>query len=221
MKTTIRSGAFILAVSLAVACNENNTTTSDTNTESSSSSHSAKDTAGKMDNMKMNHGMMSSMNATMDRMKAVQMTGDFDIDFANMMIEHHQGGIDMSEQELSSGKDEKLKSMAQKIITSQKDEIAKLRDFVRTYKPSGMKHGEGELGKDMSAMESKMKSMQMSGDVDKDFAMMMKEHHAVAVAMSKKVLTHGMSEKLKQMAQKTITEQNKEIKEFENWLNNK
>lgn len=220
MKSLIKTGTFIIAVYFFISCN-NDTTTSDTNSESSSTSHSAKDTDAKMDDMNMRHGMMSSMNATMDRMKAVQMTGDFDIDFANMMIEHHQGAIDMSDQELSSGKDEKLKAMAQKIITSQKDEIAKLRDFVRTYKPSGMKHGEGELNKDMSAMESKMKSMQMSGDVDKDYAMMMKEHHAAAVAMSKKVLTHGMSEKLKQMAQKTITEQNKEIKEFENWLNNK
>jgi uncharacterized protein (DUF305 family) len=137
------------------------------------------------------------------------------------MIEHHQGAIDMSKQEINSGKDEKMKSMAQKIITVQKDEITKLQDFVKTYKPSGMKHGEGELKKSMSDMETKMKSMQMSGDADKDFAMMMKEHHAAAVEMSKKELANGMSARLKQTAQKTITDQNRQIRQFNDWLSSK
>lgn len=77
-----------------------------------------------------------------------------------------------------------------------------------------MKHGEGELTKSMA----EMKSMQMSGDIDKDFAAMMIDHHKAAVAMSKKELANGMSDKLKQMAQTVITEQNKEIKEFNSWL---
>jgi uncharacterized protein (DUF305 family) len=173
-----------------------------------------------MDNMNMSNSLMTSMNSMMDRMKAMKMTGDFDIDFANMMIEHHQAAVDMSQEEVNSGKDEKMKGMAQKIITAQKEEISQLQDFVKNYKPSGMKHGEGELQKSMSDMDTKMKSVQMSGDIDKDFAMMMKEHHAGAVAMSKKEVTNGMSAKLKQMAQKTITDQNKEIKEFEDWINN-
>ena len=171
--------------------------------------------------MNMSNSLMASMNSMMDRMKAMKMTEDFDIDFANMMIEHHQGAIDMSQQELNSGKDEKMKGMAQEIISAQKEEISQLQDFVKNYKPSGMKHGEGELQKSMSDMDSKMKSMQMSGDVDKDFAMMMKEHHASAVAMSKGEVTNGMSAKLKQMAQKMITDQNKEIKEFDTWLSGK
>jgi uncharacterized protein (DUF305 family) len=70
-------------------------------------------------------------------------------------------------------------------------------------------------------METKMKSMQMSGDADKDFAMMMKEHHSGAVEMSKKELANGMSARLKQTAQKTITDQNREIREFNDWLSSK
>jgi uncharacterized protein (DUF305 family) len=171
-----------------------------------------------MDNSSTANGLMASMNSMMDGMKKSSMTGDFDIDFANMMIEHHQGAIDMSEQEVSTGKDEKIKGMAQKIITSQKEEITKLQDFVKTYKPSGMKHGEGELNKLMSDMESNMKNVQMTGDMDKDFVTMMTAHHEGAIEMSKKELANGMSAKLKQMAQKTITEQNKEIKEFKAWL---
>src|SRR5215213_3351685 len=138
-----------------------------------------------------------------------------------MLIEHHQGAIDMSEQEVNSGKDDSIKAMAQMIITSQKEEVAKIQDFLKNYKPSGMKHGEGELAKSMSEMESKMKSMQMSGDIDKDFAMMMIQHHQDGIATSKKELNNGMSAKLKQMVQKEITAQNKDIKEFKSWLESK
>jgi uncharacterized protein (DUF305 family) len=216
----IRLVALIAAMYSFVSCNNDSTNTTENNKDTSTSqtSNSAKDTTSKMDNSSTANGLMASMNSMMDGMKKSSMTGDFDIDFANMMIEHHQGAIDMSEQEVSTGKDEKIKGMAQKIITSQKEEITKLQDFVKTYKPSGMKHGEGELNKLMSDMESNMKNVQMTGDMDKDFVTMMTAHHEGAIEMSKKELANGMSAKLKQMAQKTITEQNKEIKEFKAWL---
>jgi uncharacterized protein (DUF305 family) len=169
----------------------------------------------------MSNSLMTSMNSMMSRMKAMKMTGDFDIDFATMMIEHHQGGIDMAQQELNSGKDEKLKAMAQKIAASQTKEITELQDFLKNYKPSGMKHGEGELEKSMKEMDSKSKSMQMSGDIDRDFATMMIQHHQDAIAMSNKQLANGMSSKLKQMAKKGIAGQTKEIKELNDWLSNK
>jgi uncharacterized protein (DUF305 family) len=127
----------------------------------------------------------------------------------------------MSEKELNTGKDEKLKSMARQIITTQKEEIQKLQDFVKNYKPSGMKHGEGELQKSMTDMQTMMKSMEMTGDIDKDFAAMMTAHHEGAVVMFRKELANGMSSKLKQMAQKGINDQTKEIKEFKSWLESK
>jgi uncharacterized protein (DUF305 family) len=162
--------------------------------------------------------LMKAMDDMMAKMHSVQMTGDFDIDFASMMAEHHQGAIDMSQVEVSQGSDEKIKSMAQKILTKQKEEQQMLRDFVKSYKPSGMKHGEGELQKSMSDMSSKMKSMQMSGNVDKDFATMMISHHEDGMAMQKMEVKNGMADKLKQMAQKGITEHQKEISEFKEWL---
>ncbi len=168
--------------------------------------------------MKMDNGLMASMNTMMDKMSSMKMSGDFDMDFANMMIEHHQGAIDMSEQEINSGKDDKMKGMAQKIITSQKEEINKLQEMVKNMKPSKMKMGEGELEKSMSDMKSQMSNMQMTGNLDKDFAMMMTSHHKSAVSMSKMELKNGMNAALKQMAQKGISEQTKEINEFKSWM---
>jgi uncharacterized protein (DUF305 family) len=212
----------ILFMCFIAACN-NSSNNSTTDTTSTASTTDGNDT-GTSPNMSMQdtansgNSLMKANENMMAQMHSMQMTGDFDIDFANMMIQHHQGGIDMAQVETSQGKDDKMKAKAQEIITKQKEEQQQLRDFVQGYKPSGMKHGEGELQKSMQAMMDKMKSMQMSGNVDKDFATMMASHHQDGISMAKMELENGMSDKLKQMARKSIDDQQKDINEFKAWL---
>ena len=77
--------------------------------------------------------------------------------------------------------------------------------------PHDMKHSM------MDGMDQ-MQKMPMSGDVDKDFAMMMKVHHQQAVKMAQMELDHGKSEPMKEMARKIIAAQNQEISAFDRWL---
>lgn len=195
---------------------ENGTTNTDTSTTSTSSATAQTPTT--QDTSMQGGDLMKPMNDMMDKMHSKQMTGDFDVDFANMMIEHHQGGIDMAQVEVSQGKDDKVKAKAQEILTKQQKEQQELKDFVSSYKPSGMKHGEGEMQKSMQTMMDKMKSMQMSGDVDKDFATMMISHHEDGISMAKLEVKNGMADKLKQMAKKGIADQQKDISELKSWL---
>jgi uncharacterized protein (DUF305 family) len=67
-----------------------------------------------------NSAAMSTMMAGMN----VKPTGDVDVDFAAMMIPHHQGAIDMALAELRYGKNEQLRRIAQEIIVDQQQEIA-------------------------------------------------------------------------------------------------
>jgi len=198
----------------------NSTENATTNTDTSSATTTAaiEPATSTQDTAQSGNGLMKSMNDMMDKMHSMQMTGDFDVDFTNMMVEHHQGALDMAEIEASQGKNETMKSKAQEILTKQKKEQQELKDFVQSYKPSGMKHGKGDIQKSMSKMMEKMKSMQMSGDVDKDFATMMASHHQDGIDMAKMELKNGMSDKLKKMAQKSIDDQQKDIKEFQTWL---
>ena len=69
-------------------------------------------------------------DAAMSRMMIgmmVKPTGDLDRDFAEMMIAHHQGAIEMAESELRYGKNEQLKRIAQEIIVDQQQEIVAMR----------------------------------------------------------------------------------------------
>ncbi len=63
-----------------------------------------------------------------------------------------------------------------------------------------------------------MQKMQPSGDVDKDFARMMKLHHQQAVDMAEMQIAHGKSPAMKTMARQIMAAQKKEIATFDAWL---
>lgn len=64
-----------------------------------------------------------------EAMKAMHYTSDPDYDFAEMMIHHHQGAIDMSRVELKYGASEMALEEAQMIIDHQEEEIIELARF--------------------------------------------------------------------------------------------
>ncbi len=94
----------------------------------------------------------TSMNRAMARMEHDMMaapSGDPDRDFAAMMIPHHQAAIDMAEAELRFGHDPILRRLAQAIIVEQRQEIAVMRQSLRTLPtPSGAADPDMHMRKD-------------------------------------------------------------------------
>jgi uncharacterized protein (DUF305 family) len=78
--------------------------------------------------------------------------------------------------------------------------------------------GSDQMKKSMESGMQSMQSMPMSGDTDKDFAMMMKVHHQQAVDMARVEAEHGKSPRLKKMAAKIIQDQTREIAQLDAWL---
>lgn len=78
--------------------------------------------------------------------------------------------------------------------------------------------GSPDMKQSMKAGMDGMQQMPMSGDTDKDFAVMMKMHHQQALDMAEMQLAHGKSPELKAMAKKIISGQKKEIAQFDRWL---
>jgi len=88
--------------------------------------------------------------------------------------------------------------------------------------PMGQMHKGASAPHDMKAsmmmgMDG-MQKMKMTGDTDKDFAMMMKLHHQQALNMAEMQLAHGKSPEMKTMAKQIIVAQKKEIAQFDKWL---
>jgi uncharacterized protein (DUF305 family) len=78
--------------------------------------------------------MRGSMMGMMKSMDAMKPTGNMDRDFAAMMKVHHEGAIDMSQMELQSGKDPKMRAMAKRIIEAQKKEIKEFEQWLGQHK---------------------------------------------------------------------------------------
>ena len=89
---------------------------------------------------------------------------------------------------------------------------------------SGMDMGSMPMGtavkSGMDKMMTDMHQMEMTGNVDNDFAMMMKSHHQAAVDMAQAELESGKDEGLKKMAQNIINAQRSEINELQSFLDN-
>jgi uncharacterized protein (DUF305 family) len=81
----------------------------------------------------------------------------------------------------------------------------------------GMAAG-GDMHGSMKGMMKNMESVKMTGDTDRDFATMMKVHHQGAIDMAQMELQSGKDAKMRAMAKAIIRAQQKEIKEFDRWL---
>lgn len=80
----------------------------------------------------MDHGSMPGMMSTEDMTKLEAAKGaEFDKMWLNMMIQHHQGAVDMAQTELSKGGSTDAKALARKIIDAQQAEITEMKGLLQ------------------------------------------------------------------------------------------
>ena len=81
----------------------------------------------------MGGGMMGGM---MNRDQMRQMMGanaDFDRMFLQMMIPHHEAAITMAQQALGQAEHPEIKTLAQRIVTTQQAEITEMQGYLRDW----------------------------------------------------------------------------------------
>ena len=74
--------------------------------------------------------MKAMMKDNNDKLSAMQMMGNTDVDFAMMMRMHHQGAIDMAEVELRDGKNPQMRKMAKDVVAALTKENAMIDKFL-------------------------------------------------------------------------------------------
>lgn len=210
------SRIFLLGVlaCLFSSCNDaQHSKTEHTHTDSGAV-HSADTTSGT--------SMQQLMNTMMDDMHAQKSTGNNDVDFAQMMLVHHQGAVKMAELQIDKGGSEPLKEFSRNVVKTQMAEIDSFKRILAVTSPV-LSGKESEFQKEM------MKSMQpmmgshnhQSKDIDTDFVELMIPHHQGAVDMAKAYLKFGTNVELKKISQSIIQTQSKEIDWLNEWLKNK
>jgi uncharacterized protein (DUF305 family) len=66
-------------------------------------------------------------------MRSIKPSGNSDIDFARLMLPHHQAAIDMAKTELVYGKDPQMRRLAQEIITDQQSETELMQLWLKDH----------------------------------------------------------------------------------------
>ena len=210
---------FLLAgfASCLFACNTNSNNHSTSHDTSNHTAHHENNSNTK------NQNQMNPVTETMDKMMHemhnTKTTGNNDIDFAVMMVEHHKGAVEMSKVEVSQGNNTEMKAFAQKVIDDQNKEIGFMQEFISKAPKTASSNSalfQKALNGSMMAMMSD--NTAIYNDIDKDFAAQMIPHHQSAVDMAEAYLQYGQETSLKTLCQNIINSQTTEINWLKEWL---
>ncbi|ROP37244.1 DUF305 domain-containing protein [Saccharothrix texasensis] len=148
---------------------------------------------------------------------------DADIAFAQGMIPHHQGAIEMAKLAEGGTSNTKVLDLASRIEKAQDPEIKTMTEWlnawgaeVHTTGMPGMDHGSDMAG--MSDAEMDLLEQAKDADFDRMFLDMMIKHHQGAIDMSKLELQQGNNPDAKKLAQQIIDSQQTEITEMQGLL---
>lgn len=200
---------FITLLSLLIiSCGQKNTN----ETANAAMDHSAHHSMGS--------DIISLMHAPMME-KPFQKTDNIDVDFLVNMIPHHQGAILSSKKLLETTKNEELIKLANNIINEQEKEVKEFTDLVKELEAKNTSYSDidtaavgNEMESIMNIMMEDMSSIEVTDNEDINFLRGMIPHHQGAVDVSKKILEYTKDEKIKEIANRIINAQEKEISDM-------
>ena len=156
-----------------------------------------------------------------------QITDNPDVDFLYNMIPHHKGAVVSSEEYLKYGKNKSVRALATSIIASQNKEMKEFSEVINNLNKKATKYDKKAVEKvskdsqqEMMNMMKAMHNVTASGDMDKDYLMGMIPHHQAAIDSSKIILTITTDETVKEIANRIIADQEKEIAAMKVMLSN-
>ncbi|KQS98724.1 DUF305 domain-containing protein [Cellulomonas sp. Leaf395] len=145
-----------------------------------------------------------------------------DTEFAQMMIVHHQGAIEMADLAVSQGTHPEVKAFGEQISAAQQPEIDQMTEWLQTWGESaqgamgGMDHGGMEMdGMDQEGAMAELESLSGT-EFDQRFLELMIAHHKGAIEMSEQELADGENAEARALARTIIDAQNAEITEMTN-----
>lgn len=146
--------------------------------------------------------------------------------FAQMMIIHHEGAIEMADLAVEQADSQEVRSLAERISAAQGPEIDQMTSWLETWgeetSPMGGMEGMDHGGMDMEGMSQEEAMAELESlagaEFDQRFLELMIAHHRGAVDMAQDELDGGENPQALDLAQKIIDDQQAEIAEMEEIL---
>ena len=151
---------------------------------------------------------------------------DADVQFAQLMIAHHEGALEMAEVAVERASTPEVTALAERIATAQGPEIKLMTTWLEGWGEEAT-HGSAMGDMDMGGMEmdgmsqaevmDELGSLQGS-EFDAAFLTRMTAHHLGAITMAEQEKAEGSDPEALALAGKIIDAQTTEITEMENLL---
>lgn len=161
----------------------------------------------------------------------MNMRADVDKSFIEMMIPHHQSGIEMAQMALNRAKNPEVKKLAQSIISDQTREIQQMQTWYKQWygkevpknvmnmgMGAGMNMGEAMKTCMQQQNMEMMTSLQNSPDFDQEFLRQMTRHHRMATMMAGMVANSARYTEVRNLAQSIVKSQSTEIAQMQQLL---
>ncbi|HWY12141.1 MAG TPA: hypothetical protein VN026_12490 [Bacteroidia bacterium] len=163
--------------------------------------------------------LMRPMNSMMDKIFSIKMSGDFDKDYVSIMEEFQQGGINLCKIYEMSGEDAKLLENAKVSVVELKEDQKQLKTFYnKDVTASTAKTGHNELMQTLNSMMKQMKDKGQSGDLNKDYAVVMSLYNWANSEMAKVELNCGQNSELKNRCSAIVDEFSCHENTLNEWL---
>lgn len=169
----------------------------------------------------------SSSASSPEMMSAQPVAGPHNGDdamFAQMMIVHHQGALDMSKLAPTRAGSDEVKALATRIEKAQQPEIDQMTSWLRSWnEPLEAGHGAHDMpGMDINGQtqeEVNKKLAALKGtDFDRYYLESMIAHHEGALVMAKDEIAKGESPDAKKLSEEIVSSQATEIAEMKKML---
>ncbi|WP_224996046.1 DUF305 domain-containing protein [Cesiribacter sp. SM1] len=178
------------------------------------------------------------MQDMLQQMEGVELEErNVDQSFAQLMIYHHQGAINMAHQVMQSGDNAEISNRARQMITTKQQEIDRLQQFAAnsagtTTQQMGTTGTTGASGTVTGTTSAEPKEQlknategtmgqllqeNLNGDADHDFAHIMILHHQDAIEMAEVEMQFGENPEVKAIAEQIIQNNRQQIQELDAW----
>jgi uncharacterized protein (DUF305 family) len=142
--------------------------------------------------------------------------GDYDQNFIDGMVPHHQAAIDMAKVARQHGEHAEIKKLADDIVGAQDGEIGKMKGWRKAwYGSDTIPPGNG--GHTMAGMETDLGQLAAARPFDKAFIDAMIPHHQSAIDMAKEAQQQAKRPEIKDLAGEIIAAQQREIEQLRSW----
>ena len=153
-----------------------------------------------------------------------------DQEFIDMMVAHHQSGVEMAKLAQERAEHPELKQFVDGVVAAQDSEIARMRQWRQawfgsdsapsTHREAGManlKMGHAAMPGTMD-MKEVVEGLRTADPFDKAFIEAMVPHHESALQMAKQAQDRAEHPEIKGLADAIVTAQTRDIATMKVWL---